>query len=104
MNYVIQDRKKYARICIGNYSDQLTYVNDKFRCIILVDKLNSTFLSRFEKEIVTFDKLLNPQQLKSSKNIINEIKLRQIIEEATKNYKINYNIKDLLINWGKENI
>ena len=104
MNYVIQDRKKYARIWIGNYSDQLTYVNDKFRCIILIDKLNSTFLSRFEKEIVTFDKLLNPQQLKLSKNIINEIKLRQIIEEATKNYKINYNIKDLLINCGKENI
>ena len=38
MNYVIKDEQKYARICLDNFNEQLTPVNDLFRIIILVDR------------------------------------------------------------------
>ena len=38
MNYTIKDGKTYARICHGNYSDQLVYINKLFRIVIMIDK------------------------------------------------------------------
>ena len=109
MNYIIKDGKKYARICQGNLSDQLTYVNDKFRCIIMVDKkfisnVEAPFLNRFEKMIISFAKLLNNQQILLSQKILKEeLNLKEIIPEE-KEKIINYKIKDLLIGWKKEDI
>ena len=106
MNYIIKDSKKYARICQGNLSDQLTYVNDNFRCIIMVDKkfitdVEAPFLNRFEKMIISFAKLLNESQKKISKEI--NLKLKKLISEKNEK-KINYKIKDLLIGCKKEDI
>jgi hypothetical protein len=72
MNYLVKDGKNYARICHGNYSDQLVLVSKLFRIIIMVDKkymdkLESPFLNRFEKMIIKFDELLNPIQKNISK-------------------------------------
>jgi len=38
MNYKIIDEKKYVRVCLDNFSEDLTPVNDLFRVIVLVDK------------------------------------------------------------------
>ena len=38
MNYIKKDNKNYARICYGNYNEQLVLIHENFRCIIMVDK------------------------------------------------------------------
>ena len=107
MNYIIKDEKKFARICLEDkFSEQLTEVNDKLRIIILVDKkfvkkVNLAFLNRFEKMILSFDKLLENDLKILSNNLIGEMNL----EKSISNYpNINYELKDLLINCGEEEI
>ena len=106
MNYIIKNDKKLVRICLENFSEQLTEVSEKFRVIILVDKrfvdkCDLAFLNRLEKMNLSFDKLLDDQLKNIAKNLIEEIKLRNTI----KKYKhINYSLKDLLINCGDEEI
>ena len=106
MNYIIKDENKYVRICLENFNEQLTKINEKFRIIILVDKnfvkkCDLAFLNRLEKLIVTFDNLLDSNLKNISKNLINEINLKKIIGK----YKnINYSLEDLLINCGDEDI
>ena len=101
-NFIIKDDKKYARICQGNFTDQLTYIHDKFRIIIMIDKnfidkQESPFLNRFEKAIVKFEGLKV-----SSKSLLQELKLKETIEYI--NININYNIKNLLINFNEASI
>ena len=107
MNYEIINDKKYARICLDNNNDQQTLVNDKFRIIILVDKnfvnnCNLAFLNRLEKMNLSFGKLLDNNLKTISKNIIEELNLKDSINEY--NDEINYSLRDLLINCGKEEI
>jgi len=103
-NFSIKDDKKYCRICQGNVTEQSTYIHDKFRLIIMIDKSSihkqeSPFLNRFEKAIVKFEELLNNQQKTASKEIYNELGIKEHIQK-----KINYNIGNLLINCDKESI
>ena len=106
MNYIIKNNKKLVRICLENFNEQLTEVNEKFRIIILVDKnfvnkCNLAFLNRLEKMNVSFDKLLDNKLKLISSNLLEEIKLKTAIHK----YKnINYSLKDLLINCGDEEI
>ncbi len=81
MNYIIKDEKKFTRICLEDkFSEQLTEVNDKLRIVILVDKkfvrkVNLAFLNRFEKMILSFDKLLENNLKRLANNLIDEMKL-----------------------------
>jgi len=107
MNYVIKDDKKFVRICLENFNEQLTLVNEKFRIIILVDKkfvnkCNLAFLNRLEKIVLSFDKLLDNDLKRISQNLIDEIKLKNTITKYDK--IINYSLKDLLINCKEEEI
>ena len=106
MNYIIKDDKKLVRICLENFNEQLTLVNEKFRVIILVDKkfvdkCDLAFLNRLEKMILSFDKLLDNDLKKISQNLIDEIKLRTSIKQFK---NINYFLRDLLINCRDEDI
>ena len=106
MNYQIIDDKKFARVCLDNFNEQLTLVNNEFRIIILVDKkfinqCNLAFLNRLEKMILSFDKLLDSKLKVISKKLIDDIKLRNTIRRYR---HINYSLKDLLINCGDEKI
>ena len=106
MNYIIKDEKKLARICLEVFNEQLTLVNDKFRIIILVnrrfvDNCNLAFLNRLEKMNLTFNKLLDNRLKRIAENIIKDIKLKNTI----KKYKrINFSLRDLLINSEEEEI
>jgi len=107
MNYIIKDEKKFARICLEDkFSEQLTEINDRLRIIILVDKkfvkkVNLAFLNRFEKMILSFDKLLENDLKILSNNLIGEMNLERSISDYP---NINYELKDLLINCGEEEI
>ena len=101
-NFIIKDDKKYGRICQGNFTEQLTYINDKFRIIIMIDKnfinkQEAPFLTRFEKEIVNFEDLLNNKQKTGAKNIFDEIRIKE-------QFKINYNIENLMINFDQSSV
>ena len=106
MNYIIKNDKKLVRICLENFNEQLTEVNERFRVIILIDKrilnkCNIAFLNRLEKMNLSFEKLLDKDTKRISDNFLNEIKLLKSIEK----YKnINYSLKDLLINCNEEDI
>lgn len=81
--------------------EQLTHLNDLFRIIILVNRrflngVEMAFLNRLEKMKITFDKLLNEEQMTLTKRIIGEIGLNERIEIFQKSVK--YNLSDLLIN------
>ena len=107
MNYIIKDEQKFARICLDNFSVQLTPVNDSFRIIIFVEKkfineVDFAFLNRLEKMKITFDRLLDNKNIILARKIIEEINFKYNIDKYQK--KINYALKDLLINCGKEEI
>ena len=104
-NYIVKDEENCVRICLDSFSEQLTPVNDLFRIIILVDRkfineIDFAFLNRLEKMKISFEKLLDDDQKNFAKNIINDIDFERHIESQ----KINYELKDLLINCGKEEI
>ncbi len=66
--------KSVIRISIGSTLNIFSYVNEIFKCIINVDinKINNQevpFLNRFEKHIVTFENLLNNDQLINQKKL-----------------------------------
>ena len=107
MNNIIKDEQKYSKICLDNYNGQLMMVNDYFRIVVLVDRkfineVDIEFLNRFEKMIITFDKLLDKEQISLAKIIIDEINFEYHLNENRK--LINYKLKDLLINCGKEEV
>jgi len=83
-NFIIKDGKYYARICHGNFSDQLILINEGFKIIILVnkkylDKVEPPFLNRFEKMILYFSEMLkddNPKKL--AKLILDKIDMKKL--------------------------
>ena len=108
MNYTSKDDQKCSKICLDNFRKIITPINNLFRIILIVDrenmqKMDNTLLNRLEKMKITFDELLNEEQIILAKGIINEINLEYYIEDF-QNSSIKYNLKDLLINCGKEEI
>ena len=106
-NFVKKDGKNYARICHGNLSDQLTYVNEEFRIIIMVNKkfldsVDSPFLNRFEKMALSFGELLKDKQNDLCNVILKQLDVK--LFEKKLNYEINYKLKDLLIGCKKQDI
>ena len=73
-NFTEVSKKNYTRIAIGSSIKAFSFVNDNFRCIVNVDYKQiedeePPFLSRFEKQIVSFDYLLDEKLLKESHKI-----------------------------------
>ena len=105
MNYIIKNDKKYVKINLDSFTEKLIPVNDLFRIIILMDKkkindYDISFLNRFEKIKIYFENLLDDEQKKLTKIIIEEINFKYHIN----NMSICYSLKDLLINCKKEDI
>ena len=106
MNYIINNDKKFVRISLENFNEQLTLVNEKFRVIILVDSrtvrnCELAFLNRFEKMILSFGKLLSDDFKRISKNLIEDIKLEKIFSFLYFVLMILLSGKMQMISWGK---
>ena len=110
LNYIQNNGKNYARICHGNNSEQLVLIHPSFKCIIMVDKkfidnVDPPFLNRFEKIIISFEQLLNPEQKKLYDEVRqNDLNLTEIMQKIDNSRKINYNLKNLLIGCKKQDI
>jgi len=105
-NFIIKDGKLYARICLDNFSDQYVHINEDFKIIIMankkyLDKVEPPLLSRFEKMILSFDKLTNKNQRELADKIFEELDITDITKL---NYQVNYDLKNLLIGCRKEDI
>ena len=66
-NYAVVGKRKNCRVALGANSNPMCYVNDGFRCIVLVDydKVDYSdppFLNRFEKQLFRFSDVLNEKQ------------------------------------------
>ena len=95
----------YARIALGDSNTQNYFVDDNFRCIVILDKneideQDPPFINRFEKHIITFEYLLEENQVKISKQI-NQI-FTSLIEKNNKELKID--LKSQLLNCDLEEI
>jgi len=107
MNYKIIYGQKYARICLDNFIEYLTPVNDSFRIIILIDNkfvnsIDMAFFNRFEKIQIGFSDLLDTKQKKLLGEILSEIRLKEEIRKEQS--KINYDLNRLLINCCEQEI
>ena len=75
-NYSVVGRRKNCRVALGANSNPMCYVNDGFRCIVLVDydevdRSDPPFLNRFEKQLLRFSDVLDERQ----RTIIEELQL-----------------------------
>ena len=107
MNYKIIDDQKFVRICLENFSEQLTPVADSFKIIVLVDnkfvdKVDMAFLNRLEKMQISFKDLLDKKQKELIKDIREKIRLKKEIKEEESYF--NYYLNNLLINCDKQDI
>ena len=97
MNYKLIDDQRFVRICLDNFSEQLTPVSESFKIIVLVDKkfvnkIDMAFLNRLEKMQISFQDLLDRDKEKNKNNnlkklietINGEIKLKEIIKKKKK--------------------
>ena len=107
-NFTEVGKKNYARIAIGSSNNAFSYVHEKFRCIVNVDEnqLNNEeppFLNRFEKHILSYDNLLIEIFKEESMRIYGI--LNEMIDYDKKIFKgLNYSLKEIFINSGKEEI
>ena len=105
-NYIINNGEKYARIYFDKFNECLIPINDFFKIILLVDRrfmniIDYPFLHRFEKVKINFEQIINNEQKTLANKIIREIGFKEFI----KSYNIiNFNLEDLLINSGEEEI
>ena len=107
-NFVKVKGKKYARIALGNRTNSFSEVNNKFRCIIIVDQdkiplQEIPFLNRFEKYNISFQYLMNEEQILIA-NKLYENCIKMITYDENKIRLINYDINNLLINCDEEEI
>ena len=80
--YKLIDDQRFVRICLDNFSEQLTPVSESFKIIVLVDKkyvnkIDMAFLNRLEKMQISFQDLLDKDKEKNK----NLTKLIEIIKE-----------------------
>ena len=106
-NFIKKDGKNYARICQGNFSDQLTLVNEAFKIVILVnkkylDKVEPPFISRFEKMIIYFNEMMKEKQRSIADDILSVLDMKKVKERLL--YNIQYELEDLLIGCKKDDI
>ncbi|OUM66041.1 hypothetical protein PIROE2DRAFT_6839 [Piromyces sp. E2] len=98
--------ENYARITFGDSNPQNIFVNNNFRCIILLDKneikdQDPPFINRFEKHIMNYDLLLSDVQKAKAKYIINII---DEIHKTNKSDDLIINLSEELINCSEEEI
>ena len=106
-NFVIVANKEYTRLAVGSTSNSYSLVNPNFRCIVNVnindmEKQEIPFLNRFEKQMITYEYILNKELIDES-NRIKEI-LKSMTTKNPAYNGINYDLEKMLINCDIEEI
>ena len=90
-NYTVVGKRKNCRVALGAYSNPMCYVNDGFRCIVLVDYdevdySDPPFLNRFEKQLLRFSDVLNEKQEKIIRELESWVRQMSLIEELDEQF------------------
>ncbi|KAH7279889.1 hypothetical protein KP509_37G042500 [Ceratopteris richardii] len=86
-HYTVVGGRKNCRIALGMHSNPMCYVHDRFRCIIIVEhsqipRMDPPFLNRFEKQVLTYETILDGIQIKIVESIrcwAHELAVRSLI-------------------------
>lgn len=104
-NFMIVGEKKNCRIALGSTNNPMCYVNNTFHCVVLVDlkdldRMDPPFLNRFEKQILTFETILNTRQ----KLIVKELNkwIKDLTTLANNNQSNSIDVRDLIITYNDE--
>ena len=109
-DFIEIEKKNYAKNALGYKANSYYLVNDKFRCIVIVDddkirNVQPSFLNRFEKHMISFENMLDEKCLYKSKEIYDIlIELTQINDNDKAFLGINYDLKKIFNNLDKEEI
>ena len=104
-NYTVVGKRKNCRVALGANSNPMCYVNDGFRCIVLVDYdevdySDPPFLNRFEKQLLRFSGVLNEKQ----KEIIRELQLWACKMSSVKELDEQFTESDLFIGFHEDTL
>ena len=109
-NFTVISKKNYTKISLIN-NVNYTFVNDGFKCIILMDEDSIEkekdiipFLNRFEKHIISFEYLLDKEYIKEAEKIYHKIQNFAQPNLKLNNINIKFNLENLLINCEKNEI
>ena len=105
-NFTVETKRNFARISFKT-SNSYNFVNDNFKCIIIVDNdqvpnQETPFLNRFEKHIIIFEILLSDVLIKEANYIYNTLK--ELFEQIKKFNIIQYDLDKIIVNCNLEEI
>ena len=105
-NYTYIGQQKMARIALGYSHDIKINVHPQCRIIILIDheqisKQDPPFLNRFEKHILSYERIFSKEKNEFSKRIFKILK--QLIKPNS-NKDVKINLSKHLLNYNKEEI
>ena len=106
-NFIKAGERNYARISLGYSKTHTYFVNNNFKCVVLLDeteieKQDPSFLNIFEKHIVSFDFLLNRDEIKKSKEISKTIS--ELIDNKNSKEQLKIDLSKQLLNCDLEEI
>ena len=106
-NFIKAGERNYARISLGYSKTHTYFVNNNFKCVVLLDeteieKQDPSFLNIFEKHIVSFDFLLNGDEIKKSKEISTVIS--ELIDNKNSKEQLKIDLSKQLLNCDLEEI
>ena len=104
-NYSVVGKRKNCRVALGANSNPMCYVNDGFRCIVLVDydKVDYSdppFLNRFEKQLLRFSDVLNVRQ----REIIAELQLWVRQMSSVKDLEQRFKQSDMFMGFHEDTL
>ncbi|XP_028413383.1 uncharacterized protein LOC114536257 [Dendronephthya gigantea] len=91
-NYSVVGKRKNCRVALGANSNPMCYVNDGFRCIVLVDHdkvdfSDPPFLNRFEKQLLRFSDVLNEDQQEIIEELESWVEQMSCVEDLDEQFK-----------------
>ena len=97
---------RYAKISFSN-NQSTSLINNKFKIVVLVDKQmvqyeDKPFLNRFEKHVISFENILQPNYVRLVNNINSKIEELTKFESNDEKKKLIVNLKKQLICCDKE--
>ena len=91
-NYSVVGKRKNCRVALGANSNPMCYVNDGFRCIVLVDYnkvdyADPPFLNRFEKQLLRFSDVLSGKQQQIITELQSWVSQMSSVEDLDEQFK-----------------
>ena len=106
-NFNIVRDKKNVRIALENMNNPMCSVHNDFHCILLLDERkipfsDPPFLNRFEKQILTFDAVIDSHQLRGLSSSL-KWWVESLMQIKPTQQKKFYEDKSVMMNPGKNN-